>query len=117
MSGSSSIDVFNRISPASGASRASMAIGCGHTVGYERVWCPIETHAKPIPAAARTTSMASSMMAVGARFVGLQNGVRWKPMRTGVFYPNWCCAPQAVAGLGSRRPRRAYKVRIRHGDP
>jgi len=24
---------------------------------------------------------------VGARSVGLQNGVRWKPIRTGVFYP------------------------------
>src|SRR5215510_7043722 len=39
-----------------------------------------------MPAAARTTSIASSMMAVGARSVGLQNGVRWKPIRTGVFY-------------------------------
>jgi len=26
-------------------------------------------------------------MTVGARSVGLQNGVRWKPIRTGVFYP------------------------------
>src|SRR6185312_4660136 len=40
-----------------------------------------------MPAAAWTTSIASSMMAVGARSVGLQNGVRWKPIRTGVFYP------------------------------
>src|SRR2546422_3085382 len=40
-----------------------------------------------MPAAARTTSIASSMMAVGARSVGLQKGVRWKPIRTGVFYP------------------------------
>src|SRR5438552_11702701 len=47
----------------------------------------METHAKPMPAAARTTSIASSMMAVGARSVGLQKGVRWKPIRTGVFYP------------------------------
>src|SRR5262245_65895005 len=47
----------------------------------------METHAKPIVDAARTTSIASSMMAVGARSVGLQNGVRWKPIRTGVFYP------------------------------
>src|SRR5512145_2882951 len=46
----------------------------------------METQAKPIVDAARTTSIASSMMAVGARSVGLQNGVRWKPIRTGVFY-------------------------------
>ena len=49
-----------------------------------------------MPAAARTTSIASSMMAVGARSVGLQNGVRWKPIRTGVFYP--------VPRLTFRRP-------------
>src|SRR5436309_2414923 len=72
-SGSSSIEVLSRISPASGASRLSIAIGCGHTVGCDSQWWPIETQAKPIPAAARTTSIASSMMAVGARSVGLQN--------------------------------------------
>src|SRR2546422_10608606 len=93
----------------------------------------METHAKPVPAAARTTSIASSMMAVGARSVGLQKGVRWKPIRTGVFYPvRPPCAPRAVAGpqcepqgrpgAGAprpeasntnwpRRPRRGYKLR------
>src|SRR2546422_2357769 len=86
-SGSNSIDVLSRIWPVSGASLASIGIGCGHTVGCETQWWPIETHAKPIDDAARTTSIASSMMAVGARSVGLQNGVRWKPIRTGVFYP------------------------------
>src|SRR6267142_2221759 len=50
-SGSSSMEVLSRISPASGASRLSIAI-------------------EVVRAAA-----------------GLQNGVRWKPMRTGVFYP------------------------------
>src|SRR5947208_16965260 len=67
-----------------------------------------------VPAAARTTSIASSMMAVGARYVGLQNGVRWKPIRTGVFYP--------LDGGARRRPsrgrsasRRAGRVRLEKG--
>ena len=85
--GRSSIEVLSRIWPVSGASRASIGIGCGHTVGCETQWWPMETQAKPIVEAARTTSIASSMIAVGARSVGLQNGVRWKPIRTGVFYP------------------------------
>src|SRR5206468_10032104 len=74
----------------------------------------METHAKPIVDAARTTSIASSMMAVGARSVGLQNGVRWKPIRTGVFYP--------LDGGARRRPsrgrsasRRAGRVRLEKG--
>ncbi len=75
-SGRRSIEVLSRIRPVSGASRASIGIGCGHTVGWETQWCPMETQAKPIPLAARTTSTASSMMAVGGRSVGLQNGVR-----------------------------------------
>src|SRR2546427_1214190 len=53
-----------------------------------------------MPAAARTTSIASSMMAVGARSVGLQKGVRWKPIRTGVFYP----VPPQTAGDARRKP-------------
>jgi len=36
----------------------------------------METQAKPIAEAARTTSMVSSMIAVADRSVGLQNGVR-----------------------------------------
>jgi hypothetical protein len=74
--GSRSIEVLSRIRPASGASRASIGIGCGHTVGWESQWWPMETQAKPIPAATRTTSTASSMMTVGGRSVGLQKGVR-----------------------------------------
>src|SRR5438552_8037733 len=35
-----------------------------------------------MPDTARTTSIASSMMVVGGRSVGLQNGVRWKPICT-----------------------------------
>src|SRR5216117_2645170 len=65
----------------------------------------METHAKPIVDAARTTSIASSMMAVCSRSVGLQNGVRWKPIRTGVFYsvpPDWA-APEGVDDDDARR--------------
>src|SRR2546427_2439887 len=51
-----------------------------------------------MPAAARTTSIASSMMAVGARSVGLQNGVRWKPILIGVFYP---VPPGSAARVGA----------------
>src|SRR2546426_6420515 len=104
-SGSRSIDVLSRIWPVSGASLASIGIGCGQTVGCETQWWPIETHAKPIVDAARTTSIASSMMAVGSRSVGLQNGVRWKPIRTGVFYsvpPDWA-APEGVDDDDARR--------------
>src|SRR3989442_15989267 len=53
-----------------------------------------------MPAAARTPSIASSMMAVGGRSVGLQKGVRWKPIRTGVFYP----VPPQTAGDARRKP-------------
>src|SRR4029453_3798528 len=92
-SGRSSIEVLSRISPVSGASRASIGIGCGHTVGCETQGWAMENQGKPSVDPPRTTSIASSMMAVGARSVGLQNGVRWKPIRTGVFYsvppPGW----------------------------
>ena len=74
--GSSSTEVFSRMAPVSGASRASIGSGCGHTVGCESQCWPIDTHAKPIREAAATTSMASSMIRVGGRSVGLQNGVR-----------------------------------------
>src|SRR5438093_12337398 len=60
----------------------------------------METHAKPIDDAARTTSIASSMMAVGARSVRLQNGVRWKPIRTGVFYPQRSARCRPSRGWG-----------------
>ena len=67
---------MSRIAPVSGASRASIGIGCGHTVGCESQCWPIETHSKPMREAAATTSIASSMIRVGGRSVGLQNGVR-----------------------------------------
>src|SRR5213594_2656836 len=46
------------------------------------------------------------MMAVGARSVGLQNGVRWKPIRIGVFYP---VPPGSAARVGAATggPRRS----------
>src|SRR5262249_40489154 len=40
----------------------------------------MDTQAKPIRDAAATTVTASSMMRVAPRSVGLQNGVRWKPI-------------------------------------
>src|SRR5258705_13173179 len=64
----------------------------------------MEPTAMPMPAAAWTTSIASSMMAVGARSVGLQNGVRWTPMRTGVFYPQ-LEAPDGDARRALENPR------------
>jgi hypothetical protein len=74
--GRSRTDVFRRITPVSGASRASIENGCGHTVGCDSQCWPIETHSNPIREAAATTSIASSMIRVGGRSVGLQKGVR-----------------------------------------
>ncbi len=51
--GSSKTDVLRRMVPVSGASRASIGKGCGHTVGWESQCWPIETQAKPMCAAAR----------------------------------------------------------------
>src|SRR4029077_16153433 len=66
-----------------------------------------------MPAAAWTTSIASSMMAVGARSVGLQNGVRWKPMRTGVFYPlSGGARRTASRGWGPPAGGRSYNWRL-----
>src|SRR5678815_3644609 len=78
--GRSRTDVFRRMRPDSGARRARTGNGCGHTVGCESQCWPIDTQANPMRDAAATTSMASSMICVGVRSVGLQNGVRWKPI-------------------------------------
>src|SRR5687768_17782873 len=78
--GRSRTEVFRRIEPVSGASRARIGNGCGHTVGCDTQCWPIDTHAKPMREAAATTVIASSMMRVAPRSVGLQNGVRWNPM-------------------------------------
>src|SRR5215475_1281159 len=75
-------EVLSRIDPVSGARRASIGRGCGQIVGCESQCCPIETQANPIRDAADTTCIASSMMRVAPRSVGLQNGVRWKPIFT-----------------------------------
>src|SRR5215471_14151615 len=75
-------EVLSRIDPVSGARRASIGSGWGHTVGCESQCCPIETQANPIRDAAETTWIASSMIRVAPRSVGLQNGVRWKPIFT-----------------------------------
>jgi hypothetical protein len=74
--GSSSTDVFSRMEPVSGASRARIGNGCGQTVGCDTQCWPIDTHAKPMREAAPTTVIASSMIRVAPRSVGLQNGVR-----------------------------------------
>jgi len=78
--GSNSTEVLSRMVPVSGASRARIGNGCGHTVGWETQCWPMETHAYPMREAAATTAMASSMMRVAPRSVGLQNGVRWNPI-------------------------------------
>ena len=74
--GRSSTEVLSRIDPVSGARRARIGKGCGHTVGCETKCWPMDTHEKPMRDAALTTATASSMMRVAPRSVGLQNGVR-----------------------------------------
>src|SRR5579883_188621 len=44
----------------------------------------MDTQPKPIFDAAAMTSMASSMIWVGVRSVGLQKGVRWNPICIGI---------------------------------
>ena len=62
--GSRSTDVLSRMAPVSGARRARIGNGCGHTVGCDTQCWPIDTHANPMREAAATTAMASSMMRV-----------------------------------------------------
>src|SRR5262245_54809248 len=80
--GRRSTEVLRRIDPVSGAKRASIGTGCGQTVGWDSQCCPMETQANPIREAAETTWIASSMIRVAPRSVGLQNGVRWNPIFT-----------------------------------
>src|SRR5712691_12643736 len=98
-SGSKSIDVLRRIVPVSAANRPRTGNGAGHTVGCESQCWPIETQAKPIRDAARTTAIASSRICVGLRSVGLQNGVRWKPIFTGLISVSSGGGDQALLGL------------------
>jgi hypothetical protein len=51
--GSSSTEVLSRIDPVSGASRASIGIGCGQTVGCESQCWPIETQVEAHPRGGR----------------------------------------------------------------
>ena len=73
--GKSRTEVFRRIAPLSGEP-GQHGNGCGHTVGCESQCWPIETHSNPMREAAATTAIASSMIRLGGRSVGLQNGAR-----------------------------------------
>src|SRR5262252_1042319 len=103
-------EVLSRIDPVSGARRANIGRGCGQTVGCESQCCPIETQANPIRDAEETTWIASSMIRVAPRSVGLQNGVRWKP----IFTWSHRLSPREVRDQELDRPLRLVaELRVR----
>ena len=98
--------------PGFGSQARHQRIRCGQTVGCESQCCPIDTQAYPMPEAARTTSIASSMIRVGERSAGLQNGVRWNPIciAIGVFQrtPGFPCGTSSESA-------EAYIITVKGG--
>src|SRR2546425_6935691 len=135
-SGRMSTFVLSRIGPVSGARRARIGNGCANTDGWPSQWCGADTQAKPSREAAATSRIVSSMSSVALRLAGLQNGVRWNPIRMGAFpcstfrtlFELWYCPLPTSIGdvkelLTDDRPRRPHRqpsggrVRRQGGEP
>src|SRR2546425_694385 len=125
-SGRMSTFVLSRIGPVSGARRARIGNGCANTDGWPSQWCGADTQAKPSREAAATSRIVSSMSSVALRLAGLQNGVRWNPIRMGAFpcstfrtlFELWYCPLPTSIGdvkelLTDDRPRRPHRPDLR----